>query len=107
MSYRPRFDSGDWKAICDSCGREFKASHLRKRWDGFMVCPDDWEPRQPQDFVRGVADVQAPPWTRPEVSDTFIAATTATSIAGFAIAGMMVAGNTINPGLVPSSTFTI
>jgi hypothetical protein len=36
-----------------------------------MVCDEDWETRHPQDFVRGVADVQAPPWTRPE-SDVFI-----------------------------------
>lgn len=36
-----------------------------------MVCEDDWEPRQPQDFVRGVADYQAPPWTRPEQGDVF------------------------------------
>jgi hypothetical protein len=37
-----------------------------------MVCDKDWEPRQPQDFVRGVADYQAPPFTRPEPSDSFI-----------------------------------
>jgi hypothetical protein len=72
MPYRPRYDKGDWKAICDSCGRELKASELRKRWDGFMVCAGDWEPRQPQDFVRGVADFQAPPFTRPEPADIFI-----------------------------------
>lgn len=72
MPYRPRYDKGDWKAICDSCGRELKASELRKRWDGFMVCAGDWEPRQPQDFVRGVADFQAPPFTRSEPADIFI-----------------------------------
>ena len=43
-----------------------------KRWDGFMVDERCWEPRQPQDFVRGVADYQAPPFTRPEQSDSFI-----------------------------------
>lgn len=72
MPYRPRYDKGDWKAICDSCGRELKASELRKRWDGFMVCAGDWEPRQPQDFVRGVADFQAPPFTRSEPADVFV-----------------------------------
>ena len=49
-----------------------RASDLRQRWDGLKVCPDDYEPRQPQDFVRGVADYQAPPWTRPEPQDQFI-----------------------------------
>lgn len=66
MSYKPRYDRGDWKCICDSCGRIVKASQLKKRWDGFMVDERCWEPRQPQDFVRGVADYQAPPFTRPE-----------------------------------------
>lgn len=72
MSYKPRWDNGDWLTICDECGRKFKASQLRQRWDGLMVCDRDWEPRQPQDFVRGVADKMAPPWSRSEQSDQFI-----------------------------------
>jgi hypothetical protein len=75
MSYSPRYDRGDWAAVCDSCGRKMKGSELRQRWDGLKVCQDDWEPRQPQDFVRGVADYQAPPWTRPEASNLFIPVT--------------------------------
>lgn len=75
MSYRPTYQRGEWKAVCDICGREYKASELRKRWDNFMVCQNDWEPRQPQDFVRGVADYQAPPYTRPETSDVFLPVT--------------------------------
>jgi len=75
MSYTPRYDRGDWNAICDVCGRQMKASALRQRWDGLKTCQDDWEPRQPQDFVRGVADYQAPPFTRPEQADTFIPVT--------------------------------
>lgn len=73
MANSPVYIKGDWKAICDVCGREYKASYLRKRWDGLMCCNDDWEPRHPQDFVRGVTDIQVPPWTRPEPSDNFIA----------------------------------
>ena len=37
-----------------------------------MCCTQDWEIRQPQDFVRGVADTQVAPWTRPEPADQFI-----------------------------------
>jgi hypothetical protein len=66
MSHESTFDNGNWNAICDVCGREFRASQMTQRWDGLMVCKDDWEPRQPQDFVRGVADKIAPPWVRPE-----------------------------------------
>ena len=72
MAYIPRYDSGDWKALCDVCGREYKATQLTKRWDGLMCCTQDWEPRQPQDFVRGVDDNQTVPWSRPEPADQFI-----------------------------------
>jgi hypothetical protein len=50
----------------------FKDSELQLRWDGLMVCSGDWEPRQPQDFVHGVADIQAPKWVRSEQTDFFI-----------------------------------
>ena len=72
MSYKPRWDNGSWNVICDQCGRMYKSSELQLRWDGLMVCSGDWEPRQPQDFVHGVADKQAPPFTRAEQSDYFI-----------------------------------
>ena len=62
---------GDWKAVCDVCGRYFHASELRKRWDGFRVCTEDWEQRQPQDLLRSRPDKQNPPWTRPEQPDRF------------------------------------
>ena len=54
---------GDWNAICEVCGRKVKASALRQRWDGFMVCSRDWEPRHPQDFVKPKADKISVPWT--------------------------------------------
>jgi hypothetical protein len=57
----------------------FKDYELQLRWDGFMVCSGDWEPRQPQDFVHGVADLQAPKWARPEQADYFIFVTINTS----------------------------
>lgn len=96
MSYKPGYDRGQWKVVCDQCGREFKSNELRIRWDGLMVCPGDWEPRNPQDFVRGVADKQAPPWTRPEQQDQFIYFCDIygmSAYAGSAVAGCSVAGN--------------
>lgn len=62
----PYFLKGAWNAVCDLCGRQFKSFQLMKNWKGQMVCRQDWEPRQPQDFVRGVKDVQMPPWVRPD-----------------------------------------
>ena len=72
MSYQSNYVRGSWNCICESCGRIVKSGELRKRWDGFMVDERCWEPRQPQDFVRGVADYQAPPFTRPESSNVFV-----------------------------------
>jgi len=35
-------------AICDYCGFQFPYKTLRKNWKGFMVCPEDYEPKSPQ-----------------------------------------------------------
>lgn len=64
---------GDHNAVCYECGRKFKASELKRHWQGYYVCAAHWEARHPQDFVRGVQDVQTPPWTQPMPADTFIA----------------------------------
>jgi hypothetical protein len=66
------YKKGQWLAICDVCGMKYHSGDLKKRWDGLMCCPQDWNPRQPQDFVRGIPDPQAPPWTRPDVQPQFI-----------------------------------
>lgn len=87
---------GDWNAACWECGRKFKASTLKRHWQGFYVCPDHWEPRQPQDFVRGMADDQIPPWTQ-DVPDTFVLfclPNGRSSTAGLSVGGCWIAGFT-------------
>lgn len=65
---RPHLVLGDWNAICQQCGRQFKASELKKRpRDNLMVCKDDWETRHPQEFVKAVPDSGKVPWTSPNV----------------------------------------
>jgi hypothetical protein len=34
--------------LCDYCGQRYKLNELRKNWRGFKVCPDDYEPKEPQ-----------------------------------------------------------
>lgn len=68
------FAPGDWNVICAECGKKRKASELKRHWQGYYVCPEHWEPRQPQDFVRSVPDVQTPPWAQPRPADAFLAA---------------------------------
>lgn len=63
---------GDWNALCDVCGFKFKASELRRRWDGYMVCSADFEQRHPQDLIRLRPEKQAAPWVRPYPEDQFV-----------------------------------
>lgn len=72
---RREYRHGDFNRICDRSGFKVKASDTRKEWNGLIVRKEDWEPRQPQDFVRGRPDRQTVPDARPGPSDdTFIAA---------------------------------
>jgi len=62
---------GDWNALCDVCGFKFKASDLRERWDGMMVCEDDFEQRHPSDFYNPpLEDDDDTPWIRPDTAET-------------------------------------
>jgi hypothetical protein len=65
------WQEGDWNAVCYECGRKRKASEMKKHWQGYYVCPEHWEMRQPQDFVRGVPDRQTVDWAQPVPSDAF------------------------------------
>lgn len=56
---------GDWNTVCYQCGFKRKSSQLVRNWQGYYVCPEHNEPRQTQDFVRGVPDNQLPPWVQP------------------------------------------
>ena len=63
------FKLGDYNAVCDLCGGTFKASKMRKTWDGYYVCQTDWYPRNPLDFQPRVSEESVPPWTRPRGID--------------------------------------
>lgn len=66
------YEEGGHNAVCFECGRKRKASQLKRHWQGYYVCPEHWEPRQPQDFVRAQADIQTPPWVQPMPADVFV-----------------------------------
>jgi len=68
---------GQHNVICDRCGCKYKSGQLRLEWTGLRVCSGAgtnacWEPRHPQDHVRGRKDKQAPDWARPEAPDVFV-----------------------------------
>lgn len=68
------YKSGDWNIICDVCGRKVKASTAKHRWDGLIVCPDDYEERHSLDFIRARADLIKVPFVRDPVDEQLNAA---------------------------------
>ena len=54
-------------AICDRCGFRYKYTQLKKEWTGFFVCPECYEPKEPQlEPVPQVADPEAIRNPRPQ-----------------------------------------
>ncbi len=72
MSRGWNYNSGDWWIRCDVCNRKVKASETKERWDGFRVCPDDFEVRHPQDFIRARQDKISVPFSRGNPDDNFV-----------------------------------
>ena len=69
----PGYEPGNYWVECDRCGCSIREEHAKETWDGLVVCPDDFEMRHPQDFVRGIADDISPKGLiRPDTVDEFI-----------------------------------
>jgi hypothetical protein len=65
---------GQWNAVCDQCGFEYKSNQLRMQWNMLRCCSgpgtnECWEPRHPQELMKGRRDSQAPAWVRPPPPD--------------------------------------
>lgn len=101
---------GSWNTICDICGRKFKNTDVRKRWDGFLVCSSDWESRHVADFIRVKPEKNNVRDPRHEVDDQFVDITYldtgdspvctpvgSSAVSGAAVSGCMVSG-TLFPG---------
>ena len=95
---------GDYNAQCYRCGMKRKASEMKKQWQGYYVCPEHWEQRQPQDFVKAIPDEVAVPWSQPLPGDTFVYVCDPngqTAIPARAIPGCVIP-NYISPSYDPS-----
>jgi len=67
MNRKPQYKPGDWLVKCDQCGTTRYASECALTWQNLFVCADRcWEPRHPQDFVRGKLDRTRVPISRPD-----------------------------------------
>jgi len=59
------FKSGEWNVWCMVCNRKIKSGQALKRWDGLIVCPNDYENRQPLDFLRARQERITVPFSAP------------------------------------------
>ncbi len=60
---------GAHNVVCDVSGFKVKSTETRMTWDGLRVRESDWDPRHPQDFVRGKAYKQTVTNPRPGATD--------------------------------------
>lgn len=88
------FVSGEWNVTCDVCAKKIKAGQAKQRWDGLIVCPEDFEHRHPQDFVKAKTDKIVVAFQRPIQTPEFTVCTlqNSVSIAGVGVAGCMIPG---------------
>ncbi len=63
---------GTNRVICDICGFEYASDEVKKRWDGFITCHADWEPKHPQLSIRAGRESQAPAIVRTESPPVFV-----------------------------------
>ncbi len=80
MGTELKYIPGSWYRICERTGFATRADRTKREWQGLFVRKEVFEPRQPQDFVRGVQDIQTVPYARPRPADVFIQTETGSSL---------------------------
>lgn len=65
------FQLGNFYRSDDRSGFVRRASETKQEWNQLIVGRDLWEPRQPQDFVKGVIDDQSVPDPRSKLPELF------------------------------------
>lgn len=68
---RKFFKSGDFLRVDDRSGFTVYASQTKREWTNNIVDKGLWEPRHPQDLVKGRPDNQAVPEPRPPAAATY------------------------------------
>lgn len=70
LFYKP----GSYYVTDDRTGFPQRAERVKTQWNRLRVDESVWEPRQPQDLVKGVPDYQSVPDARPLAPNRFISA---------------------------------
>ncbi len=86
MGRKLHYQPGSYYVTDDRTGFPQRADRTRKEWTGLRVDGKVWEPRQPQDLVKGVTDIQAVPDPRPLGANVYVGPisvqTTANAVVG-------------------------
>lgn len=69
---RNYYKPGTWNVTCEVCGFQCKSDEIKKRWDGKLVCKDDFENRHSLDFIRPPAERTGVPFSNPEPAPVFV-----------------------------------
>lgn len=72
MGRKLAFVPGSFYRTDDRTGFVQRAERTLLEWNGLMVDQSVYEPRQPQDFVKGVQDRQSVPDARPLAPNVFV-----------------------------------
>jgi hypothetical protein len=72
MGSKDYYSHGNNNVECDLCGQKYKRTDCKMQWNNLFTCPTCFEPRNPQDFVKGVPDNQRAPITRYNPTITFV-----------------------------------
>jgi hypothetical protein len=86
MGRKLSFRLGSFYRTDDRTGFPQRAERTRREWTGLIVDEARWEPRQPQDLVKGVPDIQSVPDPRPLGQNIYVGPistqTTANAVVG-------------------------
>jgi hypothetical protein len=85
MGRKLHYKPGSWYRTDDRTGFPQRAERTRMEWNGLIVDEKVWEPRQPQDLVKGVPDIQSVPDARPLASHVFVGPISVQTTAGAVI----------------------
>ena len=91
---------------CMRTGMIIRSEDAVEEWNGLIVAASEWEPRHPQDLIRGIPDdIAAKGLLSPENQGTNISGGGALAVAGWAVAGEAVAGTNFT-SIAPTGSFT-
>jgi hypothetical protein len=67
-----QYRDGSFYRVDDRSGFTVRAEHTKEEWQDLIVARGLWEPRQPQDLVKGIIDDQTVPQPRSEATNRFV-----------------------------------